>query len=558
LKGRKARHLPERRRGLEYDVDIRRQNMKNINRYVICILFSLACSNGINDMSDRMQSTAEPEINPASGTYASDISVTMSCTTSGAIIYYTTDGSTPTASSSVYVAPVSVSGDGTSMTIRAMAAKTGMVDSTTAQTSYVISYPAAPSPSAVAGYKKITLSWSPVAGATSYNIYWSNSPGVTKATGNKITNASSPYVHSSLANWTKYYYVMTTVNPLGLESVVSPESSTEPGLMAMYVVNNGGGVSAYTITYDNGAPVVIAGSPFSTGANPFAVAVSPSNKFVYVTNWSSSTISGFSINNTTGALTSLTPSTYNAGISTYWPSYLAVNPSSSLLYVLCSNNNALAAYTVAADGSLSLITVYSPASYPVSIQIDSSGKYLYHANANSNTLYNYTIGSGGTLSSSVTTSIAYLSPSALAIDSTHNILYVVNSGSKNIVAYAISTSDGTLSALSGFPMSTGTTPNSIAIDPTGKFLYVANKSDNNISGYTIGSAGTLTAMSATFSAGTNPCSIAVDPCGKYVYAVNYGGGISAYTITATGALSPITGPFNAGTQPQWITVTKLP
>ena len=55
------------------------------------------------------------------------------------------------------------------------------------------------------GDRQVTIEWSSAAGATSYNLYWSTSPGVTKATGTKISSVTSPYVHSGLTNGTTYY-----------------------------------------------------------------------------------------------------------------------------------------------------------------------------------------------------------------------------------------------------------------------------------------------------------------------------------------------------------------
>jgi hypothetical protein len=84
--------------------------------------------------------------------------------------------------------------------------------------------PAAPNGvSASGGGNQITLSWSPVSGATSYNIYWSTTAG-TSNIGTKISGATTPYILTGLAAGTTYYYVVTTMNAAG-ESVASAQAS---------------------------------------------------------------------------------------------------------------------------------------------------------------------------------------------------------------------------------------------------------------------------------------------------------------------------------------------
>lgn len=88
--------------------------------------------------------------------------------------------------------------------------------------------PAAPSGlTATAGNAQATVSWGPVSGAASYNLYWSTTSGVTKLNGTKITGATSPYVHLGLTNGNTYYYVVTAVNANG-ESADSAQASAVP------------------------------------------------------------------------------------------------------------------------------------------------------------------------------------------------------------------------------------------------------------------------------------------------------------------------------------------
>ncbi|HPG58876.1 MAG TPA: SUMF1/EgtB/PvdO family nonheme iron enzyme, partial [Candidatus Wallbacteria bacterium] len=77
-----------------------------------------------------------PSISPAGGTYTSAQSVTLTCATSGATIYYTTDGTTPSATNgTVYSSAISVTA---TKTIKAVAVKSGMTDSDAASAAYTI------------------------------------------------------------------------------------------------------------------------------------------------------------------------------------------------------------------------------------------------------------------------------------------------------------------------------------------------------------------------------------------------------------------------------------
>jgi hypothetical protein len=76
-----------------------------------------------------------PAISPAAGTYSTNQSVTITDSIAGATIYYTTDGTTPTASSKVYKGAIKVSA---TETITAIATATGWAKSQPAQAKYTI------------------------------------------------------------------------------------------------------------------------------------------------------------------------------------------------------------------------------------------------------------------------------------------------------------------------------------------------------------------------------------------------------------------------------------
>ena len=131
---------------------------------------------------------ATPTFSPAPGTYTSAQSVTLSDTTAGATIYYTTDGSTPTTSSKVYTAAIPVAA---TTTIKAIAAASGFTTSGVATGVYTINVPVAatptlsPAPGTYTSAQFVTLSDS-TAGAT---IYYTTD-GTTPTTSSKVYTAA--------------------------------------------------------------------------------------------------------------------------------------------------------------------------------------------------------------------------------------------------------------------------------------------------------------------------------------------------------------------------------
>jgi len=82
------------------------------------------------------EKVAVPQANPQPGIYKNKVDITLTCSTGGAKIYYTLDGSNPTRESLLYTKPISL--DKTA-TIKAFAVKDGLIDSSIATFSYTIS-----------------------------------------------------------------------------------------------------------------------------------------------------------------------------------------------------------------------------------------------------------------------------------------------------------------------------------------------------------------------------------------------------------------------------------
>jgi hypothetical protein len=214
---------------------------------------------------------ATPTFSPAAGTYASAQTVTISDSTSGSTIYYTTNGTTPTTASSTYSSAITVSG---TETLEALATHSGDTNSSVGSAAYVINGPAA------------TPTFSPAAGAYGPAQSVTISDGTTGATIYYTTNGTTPTTSSST-----YSSAITVSATETLKAI-----ATAPLYQASAV-----GSAAYTI---NGA---VATPSFSPAAGTYS-----STQTVTITD----STSGSTIYYTTNGSTPTTASsTYSSAIT---------------------------------------------------------------------------------------------------------------------------------------------------------------------------------------------------------------------------------------------------
>jgi len=213
-----------------------------MRKLVLLVAVIAACGSSSSSPSQ----VATPTFNPGSGTYISAPTVTIATSTAGATIYYTTDGSTPTTSSTVYTAPVPIT-TATATTpegLQAIATKSGLKNSSVGTASYIVN-PSAP----VAA----TPTFSPAAG--SY-------PSAQSVTISTTTSGATIYYTTDGSNPTTSSKVYSS--PVS----VSASETLSAIAVASGFANSAVGTASYTIGSGSGGSFAsLCQSVFSTYSN---------------------------------------------------------------------------------------------------------------------------------------------------------------------------------------------------------------------------------------------------------------------------------------------------
>jgi sugar lactone lactonase YvrE len=476
----------------------------------------VGCSGSGGGGSDPLLSVATPSFDPAEGTYSSDQNIIISCSTNGAAIYYTTDGSTPTSSSLKYSVPIAVSGDGITKTIKALAIKSGMSDSSVSTATYVIDYStvAAPSFNPVEGTyssdQNIVISCS-TNGAT---IYYTTD-------GNAPTTSSSVYSAPIVISG---YGTTNTIKAFAVKSGMSDSNIS----IATYSIVSPGTVTTFAGSYLTTGHKDASGTAASFN-NPAGIATDGIN--LYIADTTNNMIRKIVIS--TGEVTTLAGSTTSGhtdatGTAASFKNPMGLATDGINLYVADSSNNMIRKIIIATGAVTTL------AGSTTSGHTDATG-----------------------------TLASFYSPAGIAIDSTGANLYVSESGNSDIRKIVLSTREVTTFAGSylttGHTDATGTAasfygPQGITIDSTDTNLYVSDTANTEIRKIVIATGEVTTLAGSTTSGHTDaigsaasfrrPVGIATD--GTYLYVADMWNHMIRKIAISTGEVTTLAGSTTAG------------
>lgn len=317
-------------------------------------------------------------------------------------------------------------------------------------------------------------------------------------------------------------------------------------------------------------------------AMPWSMAVSPDNRFLYVTGQSKHEIASFAMDPQTGLLHGMGTMPINTELGLMLPTYLNVDPTSRYLFTCDYFNDKVGMYAIGDDGALlpDSQTVFAVGggntgprtnrNHPHSCFVDPSGKFLIVCFVG----YTQTLGSTGPQSETNPTGeyssirfypfdaaastlgeveVARIKPQGgtgprhLAFHPTRPWMYVNNErgprGSSVSLFHmhageAKLTEGGTWSTVPpDFPSKTINATADIHITPNGRFLYVSNRSKaSNLAGFEISQVDGSLRPLGQFKTVPVPTTFAIDPSGQFLLS-----GSVAKSVIAVHSIHPHTG-----------------
>jgi hypothetical protein len=279
--------------------------------------YTVTLQNGTLSVTRSNIQLALPNFNPSSGTYYAGQPVTISeVTSNAAAIHYTTDGSTPTASSPVYAGPLILNG---TATIKALATQPEYIDSGVGLANYFVLIPvsATPASRAVLG-----------CGSASYTV---SVPAVNGFTGSLGLSVSGL--------------------PAGATASFSPASISSPGSSTLSVTTTTSTPAGnYPITITASGPTLTGSTTVTLVVQDFALSEPFSSQTVVAGGSTNNSVSASALNGFAGSV-GLSVSGLPSGASaTFNPTAIAPGASSAL-NITTSSSTAVGTYTLTVTGS---------------------------------------------------------------------------------------------------------------------------------------------------------------------------------------------------------------
>ena len=321
-----------------------------------------------------------------------------------------------------------------------------------------------------------------------------------------------------------------------------------------YVANSSAG-NTYLSEFEIASGTLNSVGTIDVGYIPVALAVAPSNSFLYVATTPGFTSPGIYLY-TIGSTGALTAANGGNALATDTVAAMAISPDGNWLYTVNSDGLTMAEYAVnTTTGGLTLsgevtlpgttcsLTTATPVSQSCSVTVAPSGAYVVASlGPSGDWVYPYSSSAGITQIGEQTISSGYsisnpVGNFSTALD-TNNYAYIAQTSS--VSTYLVQT--GGITPENTLQFAAGTVPRSLTLSKNYNYLYTADEGTGAISGYGISGNAALTEISGSpFTAPPNVSAIGIDNTGSYLVAVGYSAsaGVELYSMGSSGALTKV-------------------
>jgi DNA-binding beta-propeller fold protein YncE len=299
----------------------------------------------------------------------------------------------------------------------------------------------------------------------------------------------------------------------------------------LYATNFGDGtVSAFTRNTNTGALTFIAKQSAGAVRGPQGIAITPQKDFAYVANSSDGNVYGYSINSQSGSLTSV-GSGIAAGSA---PKMVAIEQSGAGVYVTNTASKTLSEFIInAGSGTLSANgTIGNFVGQPFGIVAHPSAEFVYVSDS-AGFVYAYAVASDGTLSQ-IGTALNSNGGSrgnpglmAIAFDGSQGYVLVDDTVLGVVSMFSIQSNGGLIYSSTSLGTSSSTLGIGAALNQSQNINYVLTANTNGNFVQPFQRSGVLLSQQSQFSDSSAPTGLTIDPAGAFAYTGNSGNGTIA-------------------------------
>jgi len=226
---------------------------------------------------------------------------------------------------------------------------------------------------------------------------------------------------------------------------------------------------------------------------PYPITLTPNGQLALVASFDN-TISTYGVSSS-GTLSLI--DTVATGLN---PSSIAIDPTGRLAYVSNFQSYTISEYAISSSGMLTPSGSTPTPNYGIFDLTISPKGFLYSAGPGAGTVSEFSIDPvTGALTQLASFPNGSGEPAWISFDPTGAYAYVCNNISRTVSQFTVDATTGALTQ-NGPDVPTGADPMQVALDPSGKYAYTVN-ADGTVSEFTISSTGTLT-PNGTVSLGT--------------------------------------------------------